>query len=164
MSLPAITTYCTQADIQGRLSAEGVRLRLDDNPTDVTDVLENAAIDVNQGAQLRYGVARLAKSNWVRFKARDLAVFYICLRRNNPVTKSIQLLYEKAIDALEQVRMGQLAIPDIAEGKASAPVLSNQIVRPYPVPHPATVTGTSTGTPQGYTQHVDTGDIMNYSI
>lgn len=164
MPRPSITTYCSQADVQARLSAEGVRLRLDDDPTAIADVLENAAIEINERAQTRYPVAALVQSNWVNKKARDIAAFFLCLRRNNPVTKSVQFLYEAAIAALDKVQMGRLNIPDIAEGKASAPVLSNQTVRHWPVPHPVTVSGTSTGTPSGYVQHTDTADGIDYSI
>ncbi len=159
-----ITTYCTQADVQARLSAVGVQLRLDDNPADITNILESAAMDVNERAQLAYGVDRLATSDWVKFKARDLAVFHLCIRRNNPISKAVQFIYDSAIESLEKVLKGTLQIPDVAAPKEHAPVLSNMTVRPYPVPHPVAVPGTSTGRPSGYVQHVDEADRLDYGI
>jgi phage gp36-like protein len=165
MPLPPITTYCTAADVRNRLSADGVALRTDDaSPAALTDALESAAVEVNGYAEPFYEPAALALSNWVRFKARDIAVYLLCLRRNNPVPKSVQARYDKAIKDLEGVRAGWVVVPDAAQRRANTPVLSNMRVASYPVPHPVVVAGTSTGEREGYVQNIDRMDILDYSI
>lgn len=159
-----ITTYCTWPDVTNRLSAAGAAFRVDDDPSTKTDVLESAAIEVNGYLQLRYGTTALAASNWVRFKTRDVAVYLLCLRRNHPVPKSVQARYDAAVEQMEQVAAGMLNLPDVAEPKENAPVLSNQRVTMWPFPRPQNVEGTSTGTREGYTPHNDNLDNFDYSI
>jgi phage gp36-like protein len=160
----AVTQYCSWSDVQKRISAEAADLRLDDDPSAREDVLDEAAVEVNGYLQLAYEVPSLALSTWVRFRARDIAVYLLCLRRNHPVPNSVQQRYDDAIELLEKVRQGQMRLPDVAEDKASVPVLSNQRVEMIPFPRLKTVTGKSTGSPEGYSQHTDTTDTFDYSI
>ena len=160
----SITTYCTWSDVMKRVSAEAADLRIDDDPSAKTEVLEDAAIEVNGYLQLLYEVADLARSNWVSVKTRDIAVYLLCIRRNHPAPKSVQMRYDKAIQDLERVQAGATKVPDVAENKANVPVLSNQRVIMSPFPRVQTVTGKSTGKQEGYSPHDDQQDLFDYSI
>lgn len=161
--MSAVTLYCAWSDVTARIGAEGAELRLDDDPSAQTDVLESAAVEVNTYLQLLYPVEQLARSNWIRFKTRDVALFLLCLRRNHPPTQSVQFMYDKAIADLEKVAAGLLQVPDIGKTKADVPVLSNQRVTLAPFPRVQTVPGKSTGTPAGYDQASDDQDAFDYN-
>lgn len=166
--MPTVTTYCTWTDLTNRLGADGSDLRLDDglNPQEIAafkaDVLESAAVEVNAYLQLLYPVEQLARSNWVRFKARDVALWLLCLRRNHPPPVGVQATYDKAIADLEKIAAGTMQVPDIGKTKADVPVLSNQRVTLSPFPRVQTVPGKSTGTPAGYDQAADGHDHFDY--
>jgi phage gp36-like protein len=160
MTLAALSpVYTDRAQIQGRVSTVGTALRLDDNAGAITQVIEEATTEVNGYCLLLYSAAQLAASYWVRQRATDIAVWFLCARRNNPPPKVVQQRYEKALEDLERVRLGVLVIPDAAQSKAAAPVLSNQRVRLWPFPHVVTEPSQSTGTPTGYTGNEDPVDI-----
>ena len=158
-----ITLYCSWADVTSRIGADGADARIDDDPATQTDVLESAAVEVNGYLQLNYAPARLATSDWVRFKTRDVAVFLLCLRRNSPPPQSVQAMYEKAVADLEKVQSGKTRVPDVAEDKANVPVLSNQRVTLTPFPRVQNVPGTSTGKREGYVPNNDNQDQTDYS-
>ena len=160
----AITQYCDWPTVQKRISAEAAELRLDDDPSAKDDVLDEASVEINGYLQLNYTVENLAASDWVKFRARDIAVYLLCLRRNHPPPRSVQARYDKAIKDLERCAAGLIRLPDVAEHKANVPVLSNQRVQMIPFPRVQTVQGTSTGNPQNYSQHVDATDQFDYSI
>jgi len=165
MSLATINPFCEWSDVQNRLSAAGANLRVDDDPAARDEVLIDATVEVMQYTFLLYSEAALANSNWVNRKTRDVACWYAASRRANPVPKSIQALYEKAIKDLENVQVGAFLIPDAPMRKNAAPVLSNQRVAMYPFPRVVTATGKSTGTQEGYTPFNDRFDyVFDYSI
>lgn len=160
--MPAITLYCSWADVTNRIGTGGADDRVDDDPTTQTDVLESAAVEVNGYLQLNYEPSQLATSNWVRFKTRDVAVYLLCLRRNAPPPQSVQAMYEKAIADLEKVQAGLLRVPDVYERKANVPVLSNQRVTLSPFPRVVNVPQKGTGNPEDYPAHNDNQDNFEY--
>lgn len=163
--MAATVQYCSWEDVSKRLSAVGARLRVDDNIEEAQqDILDEAAEEVNGYLALLYPIAGLALSNRVKFYTRDIAVFLTCTRRGNPAPKAVQERYETTIEALKLLSRGSMTLPDVAQSKMNAPVLSNLRVRNYPVPEIKVVTGTSTGTAAGYTQHDDQNDHIDYSI
>jgi len=153
------SVYTTSTKLQKRLSSTGVSLRLDDDATAVTQVIEEATIEVNGYCQLLYPISELAASDWVCLKCTDIAMWFLCARRNNPVPQVVQDRYDKALADLERVRAGSLQIPDAGMSKAAVPVLSNQRVRLWPFPHVVTERSQSTGTPEGYTGNDDPVEV-----
>ncbi len=162
----AVTQYCDWPSVQKKLSAAGANLRVDDDPTAPEDVLDEAAVKVNEYCERFYSIAALANSNWVRFKARTIAAYLACTRRGNPAPQSIADEYAEALKMLEKALSGTFIIPDAPQRSAAIPVLSVQRVRQFPVSEIKTVSGLSTGTPTGYTQHNDdlTDRGIDYSI
>lgn len=161
----AVTSYyCTWDDVVGRLGADGADRRTDDDPSRRTDLLRRATVKVNEYLLRLYSATALANSDWVREACADVAAYYACGRRNNPAGKTIATQYEETLASLKEMGSGVRPLPDAAQRKASAPVLSNQRVQLSPVPHTVTVPGTSTGTPAGYSQHRDAFDPLDYSI
>lgn len=164
----AVTTYCTWTDVTNRISADAAALRVDDaSAAAQADILETASVEVNGYLQLNYDVSTLVLSNWVKFKTRDIAVYLLCLRRNHPVPVSVVALYEKAVKDLEKCQLGQMRLPDVPEGKANVPVLSNQRVTLSPFPRVVTTNPTthrSTGKQEDYIPNNDRYDNFDYSI
>lgn len=164
----SVTPYTTAPAIQTRISSAGVSLRVDHDATATAQCISDASTEINGYCQLLYSVEALAASAWVELKARDIAVYFLCLLRNNPVPQVVQARYDKAIKDLERVQAGGVQIPDAAMRRAAVPTLSNQRVRLQPVPQVVTVTGLSTypaGQPSGYVQHTDDrSDNTDYSI
>jgi hypothetical protein len=150
-----MATYCTMADLQNRLSVEGVALRIDDVPLEVLgDVLTDAGTQVEEHCLLRYSPGALAASEWVHQRATDIAVVLLCERRGNPAPASAVRKHDRAMERLEQCRLGQ----------SNAPVLSTPRIRLDPVPQTVIVKSRSTGNPEGYSQKVDYPDFGDYVI
>jgi phage gp36-like protein len=161
----AITTfYCTWDDVVGRLSAEGAERRVDDDPSRKVDVMRRATAEVNKYLLTHYTATALAASEVVKEVTADIAWFFASGRRNNPPSAVAREAFERAVKYLEDVHAGDFILPDTAARKGSAPTLSNQRALQYPVNRVATVTGTSTGRPEGYLQHNDNLDWVDYSI
>jgi phage gp36-like protein len=158
--------YCTQNDITNRLSADGITYRTDDNPpTALGDVITDAGTTIDEYLFFLYDPVQLATSDWVRERAADIATYLLCERRGNPVPPGIAAKYERTVEKLEQVRLGQRAVPNLPIRKEQAPVLSNVRVRLDPFPRVVVEPSNSTGKPQGYDQHRDSLDWnFDYSI
>jgi hypothetical protein len=160
-----MATYCTMADLQNRLSVEGVALRIDDVPLEVLgDVLTDAGTQVEEHCLLRYSPGALAASEWVHQRATDIAVVLLCERRGNPAPASAVRKHDRAMERLEQCRLGQFNVPDVGMAKSNAPVLSTPRIRLDPVPQTVIVKSRSTGNPEGYSQKVDYPDFGDYVI
>lgn len=159
------TAYCSITDVQNRLSAEGVTLRTDDSPpTSYGEVITEASTEIDEYCLHRYTAANLAVSDWVRFRASVIAAVLLCERRGNPVPRSLEKRYDKLMERLEKVREGTLNIPDLAMRKEEVPVLSNVRIRLDPFPRTVVENNRSTGTPEGYRQHADQTDWLDYTI
>lgn len=161
----ATTAYCTSDDIANRLSSTGVTLRTDDTPPDTLgDVITDASTQVDEHCRLLYTPANLAVSDWVNQRATDIAAVLLCERRGNPVPGSLMRKYERALERLEQVRLGTLQIPDVPARLVAAPVMSNVREQLNPQPHTRVRKSTSTGQAAGYVQRVDRYDALDYTI
>lgn len=154
------TPYCTSTHIQKRISQIGIDLRVDDDPTSVASVIEEASIEINGYAELKYSTQSLTSSEWIRLKCTDIATFYLCQRRLNTAPKSASDRFEKAIADLEKVMMGVLTIPDAPRRKAAVPVLSAPRIRLTPFPRTVVEQSRSTGQAQGYAQNTDRTDFF----
>lgn len=150
--------YCTIADVQNRLSADGVTYRTDDTPpTTYGDVLDEASREIDFYLFSRYDADLLASSNWVKHQCAVIAAFLLCERRGNPVPRGIAGKYERTIERLEKVQLGVFAVPGIVERRTAVPTMSNVRIRLDP--HPRTVVernrSTTRNQPQDYVQHAD---------
>lgn len=161
----AQTTYCAIADIQNILSADGVTYRTDDSPPDTYgDVIDAASAVIDEHCFIWVLPATLATNEWVKHRAAEVASYYLCERRGNPVPPGVAQRYERAMERLELVRLGRLQIPNCAVRKTQVPVLSNGRIRLDPFPRTVIEKKRSTGKPEGYTQHADRLDTLDYSI
>lgn len=122
---PAGEEYCTDADVAARLSQWGLDLRVNDAPTMVNDCIENASSDIDLRLLPVYSAADIAESRWVHFACRALSVYYVCLRRNEPVPASVQEEYEKTMAELAAIADGTLTLPGAAKSTSGIQV-SNQ--------------------------------------
>ncbi len=151
--------YCSLTDLQNRLSADGVTYRTDDDPpTLYGDVIIDASSQIDEHLYFLYDPTQLALSDWVRERCADLAAYLLCERRGNPPPPGIASKYERAMDRLEKVRLGQLAVPNLPVMKSMAPVLSNCRIQLFPWPRVVVEPSNSTGTPAGYVQFQDVLD------
>ena len=119
---PAGTSYCAEGDVSARLSAWGVELRVDDNTTAIFDCIANASSDIDMRLLPVYDAAAIAASRWVHFACRAIAVYYVCLRRNNPIPPSVQNEYEKTIQELNDMASGTLTLPGAAKATSGIAV------------------------------------------
>ena len=159
------TTYTTAALVQKILGLSGVSLRVDDD-TDAADwSREEASVEIEEFLLLNYTSTALAASNWVARTCAWLAAGYLCLRRLNAIPSALAEELARRRARLEQMRLGQLKVPDAMPRKGEAPVLSNQRVRLRPIPQAVTERGRSTGTPANYPQHDDwTDQYIDYTL
>lgn len=135
MSYTSTATYCTLADLQNRLSATGVALRIDDSPpTTLGDVLDDAAAEIDMYCALHYSPDQLAQSRWIKSKCTDIATFLLCERRGDPVPPGIAAKFDRATAELQRIQEGGLKIADIPQRRLAVPMVSNMrpALRPYP--------------------------------
>lgn len=159
MALPTIVPLTTQARIESRAGQMGVDLRIDDDIGSIDETIKDATIEALGYVSRLYSVDSLTSSNWMEMKVRDIAVYFLSIRRGNPAPESVQAMYEKAISDLTAVQNGTAQIYDAAMSKMAAPVLTNQRVNVFPFPNIVNVQSRSTGNPDGYTPHNDPTDI-----
>lgn len=162
----ATTLYCSLANVQGRLGADGVNYRVDDDPTFIQQVLDDASRFVDEHCLLGYSEANLAASPWVKHRTADVAAYLFCERRGNAVPAGIAQKFERAEKKLERVRLGKLQIPDVPARRDLAPVMDNVRIRMDPFPRTVVEKNRSTkrNQPTDYAQHNDSLDWFDYQI
>lgn len=165
-----ITPLTTAARVAARMGLLAVELRTDDDAVTpgagadesasalTAEAIADATVEARGYLSRMYSDTQLAGSDWVELKVRDIAVYYLCLRRLNDAPAAAVQPYEKAIADLEKVQSGAMPLPDAATRKAAAPTLSNQRVRVWPVPHVVSTPHNSTGNPQNYDRNEDPSD------
>lgn len=156
--------YCTLQDMQNRLSVMGVSLRVDDvPPTDLGDVIIEASTVIDEYCFHRYTPTAMLTSAWVEYRATDIACYFLCERRGNPVPIGIAQRYERTMKKLERVYDGKFNIYDCPERRTPAPTMSNMrvIFRPFPRSVVETGTKRSTGQVTQYDRTRDPWDIVN---
>lgn len=130
--------YCTLADLQNRLSLEGVTHLLDDDgdgaltPTELalaTECIKDASGTVSYYTWQKYAPNALAGNDWVKRRTVDLGVYVLCGRRANPIPDSVQQKAEKAEEVLQKIlETGKALIPFAPLRRRLAPVWSNSRV------------------------------------
>jgi hypothetical protein len=134
--------YCTEANVRDLASAQGVDLRFDDDADGSVPPPDRAAfmaaairwaggrVDFYCGG--RYSPAQLAASATAEGWATTLALYWICLRRFNPVPESIRHLAEDedfgVLPEMRLVQTGAAQLPGAGEKKPAMPLWSNVTV------------------------------------
>jgi hypothetical protein len=158
--------FCLLTDVQARLSVSGVRLRLDDDPSIITYVQQEATNKIRlYCAHLYKESDLLANANnggWVNDAATTLATGILCRRRGNPIPTELKESYRETMDELELINRDLMQIPGyagepMAQRHTSMPTFSNLTVRPwYDLNKVRVERQISEGTaPVGYGQKVD---------
>lgn len=158
MPLPTIAPLTTQERVESRFGQIGVDNNTDDDIGSLGGIINDATVECLGYVSRMYSDTQLQSSNWIELKVRDIAVFLLCCRRGNEAPHSVQAAYDKAIADLTRVQTGEMTIPDAATRKTSAPTLSNQRVRLWPVPNIVNTPHSSTGNPEGYVTSDDRTD------
>ncbi len=137
--MPTTLNYCTEAEMKRRFSTYGITAYADHDEdgvsdTDVTDdSIIRATEEINLYAMQQYSEVGLASSRLIKRWCTDLAVFFHCELRGNPVPESLQREYDRIMAELERVRAGILQIPGLAKRGDLRPSFSNLTVdRRYP--------------------------------
>ncbi|MBI1249066.1 DUF1320 domain-containing protein [bacterium] len=127
-------TYCTLDDLKAILGSTAVLRLLDDNEDGVTtsleqsyasDVIAQAASQINAVLSMRYDTGSLASNTWCRWCNAYLAASLLVRRRGNPADASLEEVVRSYRDQLEQIRTGQLNLPDATPEGSKAPAVSN---------------------------------------
>ena len=127
-------TYCTLDDLKAILGSTAVLRLLDDNEDGVTSSLEQsyaeeviaqAASQISAPLGMRYDTCSLASNTWCRWCNAYLAASLLVRRRGNPADASLEEVVRSYRDQLEQIRTGQLNVPDATPEGSAAPAVSN---------------------------------------
>ena len=158
----AVTPFTTEAAMIFRMSQIAHDLRLDDEtdiPDTIAQVIADASVEVLMYCGVLYSVPALQGSAVIEKCTREIAIYYLCLRRLNKPPASVQAQYDKTIEYLEKIQAGKMILPDAAQSRASAPTLSQPGVREDMMPAVVIDSSRSTGpVPVGYAQNTEPFD------
>ena len=175
MAPPPLTTqFCTQQDVAGLLSDEGVMLRLDDDSDDCANTTEQTRMVQAQS----YGTSRVKLYCQVLYDDTDMstswmcnewativAARWLCARRGNPIPASLGEMFKEAMEEMKAVRSGQLQIPDIGYRYGFWPVWSNISKSDgYRFMKLRVERNISERSPTQYTQHPDWGAEFSFEL
>lgn len=156
--------YCDPGDVQRRLSNEAVKLRTQDygdNPISgesgvIDDCIWDATETINFYCFPHYEPGSLSRSAWINRRAVDLSVYFLCIRRANTPSVSVEARYKQALIDLDRIHSGRYEVPGIPVRATQAPAFSNfHIDQRYPVGRCRVERSLSEKTPTGYPQFVD---------
>jgi len=118
--------YTTEAAIALRLSTLGVELRADDDHVDaIADCIAEATSNIDAYLGAMYSSSVLAANAWVQYCARAFAVYFVCIRRNEPAAASAQAEYDRYLDTLKGFAAKSLILPGVPSHPGGI-VVSNQ--------------------------------------
>ena len=117
-------SYCTQAQIQARISLAGVEYVADDDgdgvagTTEKTNSLGTAitAADVEIDEALTphgFSLPLSASDSWLTVQAINLAAEHACERSGGGVPASLAAAAQRSRDKLNQVRLGEIRVPGL---------------------------------------------------
>lgn len=123
----AVTTYAEYDDVLSRLSDGGILYVVDDDgdgtvspyeKARVTDAIESAAGEINAALRPFFTVPISQTSGslnaWLKTRAVDLSLYYLCLRRGGAVPGSVQAQADLSRELLERVRKDELRVPELS--------------------------------------------------
>lgn len=139
MALQNITLYCTESDVQRRLSIDGEQALLDMNndgmvdateQQGLTDAITDATETINFYLFSKYDPVWLVQSNWVNRRTVDLAIYALCGFRNHTPPDHVVDRAQKAEEDLEAIADGPRKVPGLPQRLDTAPIISNVRVDP----------------------------------
>lgn len=159
--------FCTDADVEGLLSALGLQARADDDGA--APGTDTAAMAVAKAQGRNYATARVKFFCQPRYKTEDLATSWLvndwattlcavwmCGRRGETVPETLAKLAEQAMEDMKEVRAGTAHVPDIGTANPDWPAWSNVTVDPrYRVRQIRVQRSMSERTPPTYPQAPD---------
>jgi len=153
-----MANYCTLKDVQRIFSVSGVNYRLDDDPAVISEVLGEASREVDMYLLTTYTADQLSGNDWVRYQTANIAAMLFAERRGNPPPSSIQAKYDRTMEKLQAIHLGQLRVPGLAPRRTDVPTLSQPRIRldPYPRTVIERQRGSSRNRPTDYSQPADT--------
>ena len=131
--------FCDKGDVERRLSAEGVLLRLDhdDDGTvsvaeeaGMADALSDAAETILYYCWAKYDPTVLQQSAWINRRAVDFATYVLCGTRGNPIPDSVSKRAREAEKKLLEIRDGPGLVPACPLRRRMAPAWSNTRLDP----------------------------------
>lgn len=137
MPVASLYTFCTQADVETRLTQQGVQARLDADldgavsPAEqqaMTDSISDASETVLFFLWSKYTPEMLQTSAWVNRRCVDYAAYQVCKLKQAPVPDSVMLTVQEAEKALQAVQDGSALIPLLPLRMRLAPTWSNSRV------------------------------------
>lgn len=122
------TYFTSEAEIVEVMGEAGIAMRMDDvDPEDYDTTLNRIMADATDTVKLylsgRYSVADLDASDFIHRRCTFIACYYISRRRGNP--GQFREMYEEARGDLEEIRDGDLILPDTPVSSDMTPALSN---------------------------------------
>lgn len=117
--------YCSPHDVVLRIGQNGLDQRTDDIQFAVADVIFEASSTIDLYLVKLYSREEIAGSPWTRFCCRALAVYYACIRRNEPAPASAEAEYKHYMELLQALSEGTIKLPDAAQAPGGMRV-SNQ--------------------------------------
>lgn len=117
--------YCSETDVQLRLTEAGVKNLVDRNrdgvvsPAEAANAIATAVtwagteIDAALTELMPVATARGSSNDWLRQRAIDLAAFRACSLGGRSVPDSLQSDSERSLVLLEEVRTGARMIPGL---------------------------------------------------
>lgn len=131
----ALTTYCTDEDIDRLLSSYGVASFADhdeDGSEDtgvVLDCREQASEEINLYTRQWYLVAGLSSSALITRWCTVMSAYFLSYRRGNPPPESLQIEFNRIVDdqdsLLQRVHDGNMRLPGVALDYDARPSVSN---------------------------------------
>jgi phage gp36-like protein len=127
--------YCTEADMNRYMSAQGIIDAADhddDNTADtgvVDDTINQATEEIDLFARQRYTQTNLSSSTLINRWATVMACRLLFMRRGNPPPESLELEYHRIADPetglLVKLSKGLLQLPGVALRDDMRPTMSN---------------------------------------
>lgn len=150
------TQFTTQDQVERRISATGVALRIDHAPsTAFGEANDAASLYVLGFLGGRYPASVLATSEWVASVTTDICIWFLDQWRNNPVGGSIDARKEMWDKQLAMIQQGRMVVPDVANDVDRPEVIGQRVDnRQYPSLR-TTNAGSTEYRPGGYPRYTD---------
>lgn len=166
--------FCDKGDVERLLSAEGVRLRLDDdgdgavNEDEEEDILNDCVSEATETVLYycwaKYDPSVLALNPWVNRVASHFAAYALCRVRGNPVPEPMVNYLLEVEKKLKEVRDGNGLVPRAPLLRRLAPRVSNARVVPGYTFRVLRVDPNSSSRPEGYAQQPDWQSAFTFEI
>ncbi len=128
-----MSAWCTQAEIEDLLSADGLGNSTNDGQTNavsdadiVANAIERGQSKLSQYLASKYDVSTITSANvWVKWAAATFSAVEIMRRKGGVVPPGLQEIYEEYETILLDVKNGTGIIPDLAPRNTPGISISN---------------------------------------